>query len=137
MDLDLEEHLAKELETRLEPDDDFVPRAPLAVALMAFNDALPEREVIQLVDQLRFLAKDDGPITVATACSGTDVIPLTMKVHVFAREKDQDTQQFLVNNFPDMEALIADTSQLGKDWAPTIHPKDCRVELGAVDIFIA
>eukprot|EP00959_Pyramimonas_sp_CCMP1952_P238752 4989279-Pyramimonas_sp.AAC.1 len=88
---------------------------------MAFNDVSPEREVIKLVDQLRFLAKEDEPGTIATACSGTDVIIVALQTmfdifakayqvhlsvrHVFSCEKDKDAQQFLMNHHPKIEAL--------------------------------
>lgn len=106
---------------------------PLYRALEQWHRKLP----VHLVRALRARLKDtDGFISVGTACSGTDIavmllewmfdfwneaygVRLRMRQR-FATEKNADVQRFLLQQFPDCEALIPDVEHLGSKWAPTI-----------------
>ncbi len=103
-------------------------------SIRAWHERLPAREIRNLTDQLKALEKIES-ITVATACSGTDILvtafdqlikfwseefgrELNMR-HIFSCESAMDVQKFLLSTYPMMEALIPDTSHLGETWAPT------------------
>jgi site-specific DNA-cytosine methylase len=57
---------------------------------------------------------------------------------MFACDNDKAVQAFLMDQFPECEALITDAKHLSNDWAPTVHgvaSKLLKVEGG--DLFIA
>ncbi len=125
--------------------------SPLWKAMQRWHESLPPRMVRALTDQLKFLEKSGEPLTVASACSGTDIGVAVLQMmsqywmstfgrevrirHVFACESAVVPQQFLLFNFPELEAIIPDASFLGDKFAPTVlrGPSNNSLELPEAD----
>jgi hypothetical protein len=58
--------------------------------------------------------------------------------HVFSCKRDAEVQSFLIDHFPDMEALVLDAKYLCQPMAPTIHGVSSKMlRLESTDVYIA
>lgn len=124
---------------------------PLTQAVRSWHDALPSTELLGL---RRALIGMKVPLSVGTACSGTDIAVLVLHEfarywrevlgvtvpirHLFACECNPEVQKFLQEQWPDCEALVPDMVSLVDDFVPTLGESGSRmVQLDAPDVFIA
>lgn len=113
--------------------------APLEEAIRSWHTVLDPKLVRMLHSSLNRLLTENQAgwsLTIATACSGTDIAVKTLQAilnfwedefqiqipmaQVFSCERDVEKQLFLQAEFPECEAIFGDTAVLSQTRAPTV-----------------
>ena len=104
--------------------------SPLHMALTMMMQALPVPLYYLLTQMLSVFAKTYPTVDHGSGCTGSDILVKVLEVidvcilrpsgmdvkfrHVFAAEKDEEKQSFLMSQFPSLINLFSDVADLGK-----------------------